>query len=93
MQPTGPVTIIGETWNSPVAIELALLVQGAERKVELFLIEGDPQTWKKCIESLGNIHSGVFDDNYLQTVLPFKDKVRVCYPFLYCVSYSIPKYD
>ncbi|KAK7602868.1 hypothetical protein V9T40_006842 [Parthenolecanium corni] len=69
IQASGPVTIVGETWSSCIAIELSRLIQDKKRPVKLFLIEGDPSMWRRCIHQLGDINSLQFNNNLLKELI------------------------
>lgn len=75
IQASGPVTIVGETWSSCIAIELSRLIQDKKRPVKLFLIEGDPSMWRRCIHQLGDINSLQFNNNLLKELINFSVKV------------------
>lgn len=77
IQPSGPVTIIGETWSGSVSIELASLLQSTKRSVQLFLIEGNPSTWQNHIQVFGDIDKPQFDHHLLETMLKITVKVIV----------------
>lgn len=78
IQPDGPVTILGDTWGGPVAIELASLLQSNKRKVQTFLVEGSPFTWQQRIRTLGQINTSEFDFNLLDAMLNINlNKVRL----------------
>lgn len=79
IQPDGPITLLGETWCAPIAIELASLLQSSKRIVELFLIEGSPETWKRHIRTLGEINTPQFESNFLKYMLNFDPKVIANY--------------
>ena len=76
IQPDGPVTILGDTWGGPVAIELASLLQSNKRTVRTFLVEGSPFTWQQRIRTLGQINTSEFDLNLLATMINISVKVR-----------------
>ncbi|XP_065212309.1 fatty acid synthase-like [Planococcus citri] len=71
IQPRGPVTVLGETWSGPIAIEVGSLLQNYNRYVEVFLIEGSPATWQKHLKSMGEINTPQFENNFLKQILDF----------------------
>lgn len=64
IQPSGPYTIIGESWGGVVAMELAsVLEQNHEDRVQLILIEAIPKDMQEKLTVLGKFGSREFLDN------------------------------
>ncbi|XP_065203846.1 fatty acid synthase-like [Planococcus citri] len=75
IQPTGPYTIIGESWGGVVAMELtSLLEQNHEDRVQLILIEGIPKDMQDKLTVLGKFGSREFLDNLCE--LCFDQKIN-----------------
>ncbi|KAK7602865.1 hypothetical protein V9T40_006839, partial [Parthenolecanium corni] len=78
IQKTGPVTLIGETWNAAVAIELSTMIKKSGRDYKLFILEGDPIEWKNTINNLNltnhrefeNILTELYGDKILEHLYP-----------------------
>ncbi|XP_065212331.1 fatty acid synthase-like [Planococcus citri] len=64
IQSKAGVTLLSETWATPIAFELIKLLDQDKRKYRLFALEGNPLTWKDRIRSLGPMNSSQFE-NYL----------------------------
>ena len=45
IQSSGPVTLISETWNLPLALKLITHLQIVNRKYKIFVLEGNPKNW------------------------------------------------
>ncbi|KAK7571972.1 hypothetical protein V9T40_014444 [Parthenolecanium corni] len=84
IQKTGPVTLIGETWNAAVAIELSSMIKNSGRDFKLFILEGDPIEWKNTIHNLNltnhrefeNILSELYGDKIMEHLYPQKVEAK-----------------
>lgn len=78
IQPTGPYTIIGESWGGAVAMELtSLLEQNHQDLVRLILIEGIPKDLQDRLSMLGSFGSREFLDGLCE--ICFGNKVHSTY--------------
>ena len=45
IQSVGPMTIISETWNLPLTLELLSHIELSNRKYKVFMLESNPKNW------------------------------------------------
>lgn len=69
------MTLIGETWNAAVAIELSSLIKKSGRDFKLFVLEGNPIEWRNTINALNVTESQGFEKALTKI---YGDKILVC---------------
>ena len=77
IQSKAGVTILSETWSTPVAFELIKLLDEDERRYRLFTLEGNPLTWKNRIRNFGKPNSNHFENNLIAHVFNVDLEVRI----------------
>ncbi|XP_065212158.1 fatty acid synthase-like [Planococcus citri] len=77
IQSKAGVTLLSETWATPIAFELIKLLDEDKRKYRLFTMEGNPLTWKDRIRSLGPIDSSQFENNLIAELFNINPEIRL----------------
>jgi len=66
IQPSGPVTIISETWTLPLALEVVSHAKLNNRKYRIFSLEGNPTNWLDLESSSLKITNLIYTDDIFQ---------------------------
>ncbi|XP_065213453.1 uncharacterized protein LOC135840723 [Planococcus citri] len=75
IQSKAGVTLLSETWSTPIVFELMKLLDKDGRKYRLFTLEGNPLTWKDRIRSLGPINSSQFENNLIAELFNISSEI------------------
>ncbi|XP_065211044.1 fatty acid synthase-like [Planococcus citri] len=75
IQSEAGVTLLSETWSTPIAFELLKLLDKDGRKYRLFTLEGNPSTWKDRIRSFGPMNSNKFENNLIAELFDINSEI------------------
>ncbi|XP_065212332.1 fatty acid synthase-like [Planococcus citri] len=77
IQSKAGVTLLSETWATPIAFELIKLLDQDKRKYRLLTLEGNPLTWKDRISRLGAMDSSQFENNLIAELFNINPEIRL----------------
>ncbi|KAL6953871.1 fatty-acid synthase system [Sarracenia purpurea var. burkii] len=77
VQSEGGVSLISETWCSPIAFELIKLLERDNLKYKLFTLDGNPLIWRNYVRNLGPIDSIRFENNLIAELFNVDPTVKI----------------